>query len=87
MKAIEVAPRDISARRSLPVLDDMEASDPDSMNVIARSRRAGAPGARAMARHAGLIWTLVRTDFKARYHGTLGGFVWALLKPSACSSC
>lgn len=34
----------------------------------------------ALAR-AGLIWTLVRTDFKARYHGTLGGFVWALLKP------
>ena len=32
-------------------------------------------------RHAGLIWTLVRTDFKTRYHGTLGGFVWALLKP------
>ena len=31
--------------------------------------------------HAGLVWTLVRTDFKARYHGTLGGFVWALLKP------
>ena len=30
---------------------------------------------------AGLIWTLVRTDFKARYHGTFGGFVWALLKP------
>jgi lipopolysaccharide transport system permease protein len=29
----------------------------------------------------GLIWTLVRTDFKARYHGTLSGFVWALLKP------
>ena len=35
------------------------------------------------ARHvpAGLVWTLVRTDFKARYHGTIGGFVWALLKP------
>jgi homopolymeric O-antigen transport system permease protein len=31
---------------------------------------------------AGLVWTLVRTDFKARYHGTLGGFVWALLKPA-----
>jgi lipopolysaccharide transport system permease protein len=29
----------------------------------------------------GLIWTLVRTDFKSRYHGTLGGFVWALGKP------
>jgi lipopolysaccharide transport system permease protein len=36
-----------------------------------------APGAAI----TGLIWTLVRTDFKARYHGTLGGFVWALLKP------
>ena len=36
---------------------------------------------RAPFRHAGLVWTLVRTDFKARYHGTLGGFVWALLKP------
>jgi len=32
---------------------------------------------------AGLIWTLIRTDFKARYHGTLSGFVWALLKPTA----
>ncbi len=30
---------------------------------------------------AGLIWTLIRTDFKVRYHGTIGGFVWALLKP------
>ncbi len=30
----------------------------------------------------GLIWTLIRTDFKTRYHGTIGGFVWALLKPS-----
>jgi len=29
----------------------------------------------------GLIWTLVRTDFKTRYHGTIGGFLWALLKP------
>lgn len=30
----------------------------------------------------GLVWTLVRTDFKARYHGTVSGFVWALLKPA-----
>ncbi len=34
-----------------------------------------------MTASPGLIWTLVRTDFKARYHGTVGGFVWALLKP------
>jgi ABC-type polysaccharide/polyol phosphate export permease len=31
--------------------------------------------------YGGLVWTLIRTDFKTRYHGTLGGFVWALLKP------
>src|SRR5262249_30077580 len=36
---------------------------------------------RPSALRAGLIWTLVRTDFKARYHGSFGGFVWALLKP------
>jgi len=29
----------------------------------------------------GLIRTLVRTDFKTRYHGTAGGYLWALLKP------
>jgi lipopolysaccharide transport system permease protein len=31
----------------------------------------------------GLLWTLVRTDFKVRYHGTWMGFLWALLKPLA----
>jgi len=39
--------------------------------------------ARSNAAIGGLIWTLIRTDFKARYHGTLSGFVWALLKPTA----
>src|SRR6188472_4400410 len=39
--------------------------------------------AQANAAIGGLIWTLIRTDFKARYHGTLSGFVWALLKPTA----
>ena len=28
-----------------------------------------------------LLWTLIRTDFKTRYHGTLGGYLWALAKP------
>jgi len=37
-----------------------------------------APG---RGRFAGLVWTLVRTDFKSRYHGTAAGFLWALLKP------
>jgi lipopolysaccharide transport system permease protein len=30
-----------------------------------------------------LQWTLVRTDFKSRYHASVSGFVWALLKPLA----
>ena len=60
------------------------------MTEIARtdepSRAAGtdAPALRVEregAHLAGLIWTLVRTDFKTRYHGTIGGFLWALLKP------
>jgi ABC-type polysaccharide/polyol phosphate export permease len=42
-------------------------------------RQIAAPASRI----AGFVWTLVRTDFKVRYHGTLGGFVWALLKPWA----
>jgi homopolymeric O-antigen transport system permease protein len=29
----------------------------------------------------GFLWTLIRTDFKTRYHGTIQGFFWALLKP------
>jgi ABC-type polysaccharide/polyol phosphate export permease len=29
----------------------------------------------------GLIWTLVRTDVKVHYHGSLAGFTWALLRP------
>jgi lipopolysaccharide transport system permease protein len=45
------------------------AADPASLQTPAAAVRPG------------LIWTLVRTDFKARYHGTVGGFVWALLKP------
>jgi len=32
--------------------------------------------------YAGLVWTLVRTDLKTRYHGSVGGFLWALLKPA-----
>lgn len=49
--------------------------DHDVNTAITRA----APGASI----GGLVWTLVRTDFKARYHGTLSGFVWALLKPTA----
>ena len=36
---------------------------------------------RAQSHFGGLVWTLIRTDFVTRYHGTIGGFLWALLKP------
>jgi ABC-type polysaccharide/polyol phosphate export permease len=39
--------------------------------------------ARSAGQIRGLVWTLVRTDFKTRYQPTLGGFLWALLKPVA----
>lgn len=42
---------------------------------------ATAAPARDRVHLVGLAWTLVRTDFKGRYHGTAGGFFWALLKP------
>jgi homopolymeric O-antigen transport system permease protein len=45
----------------------------------ATTRRA--ESRRADAEWFGLIWTLVRTDFKVRYHGTIMGFLWALLRP------
>jgi len=28
-----------------------------------------------------LIWTLAKTDFKLRYHGSFLGYIWVLLKP------
>lgn len=38
-----------------------------------------------MARHhenyKELIWILAKTDFKLRYHGSVLGYLWALLKP------
>src|SRR5436309_14384315 len=51
-----------------------------AMALVAEATDTSSASRTTIAR-AGLIWTLMRTDFKARYHGTLGGFVWALLKP------
>jgi lipopolysaccharide transport system permease protein len=39
------------------------------------------PGPRAS--RAELLWTLLRTDFKGRYHASAAGFLWALMKPLA----
>jgi ABC-2 type transport system permease protein len=30
-----------------------------------------------------LMWALSRTDFKLRYHGSILGYIWAILKPLA----
>jgi len=55
---------------------------PPSVPAAASIRTRPQTGWQSSAR-LGLVWTLVRTDFKARYHGTFSGFVWALLKPLA----
>ena len=86
-------PRGSSSTRRCTSLQGMRPAQ-ESIAVLDRLRRhTGQPwpspltpphaaaGARPGALRSGLIWTLVRTDFKARYHGTFGGFVWALLKP------
>jgi len=55
-----------------------------SVETARESRAAADAPGRVRARvRAGLIWTLIRTDFKTRYHGSFAGFVWALLKPLA----
>src|SRR4029079_186500 len=78
LKAIDIDPRNRAANDSLNVLTEVESRFRIHEAVAEALRPVGAR--RAAFPHAGLIWTLVRTDFKARYHGTLGGFVWALLK-------
>src|SRR5215468_5499097 len=55
----------------------------DSAIAAASRSRAASPGAAHGFDVAGALWTLVRTDFKVRYHGTAMGFVWAMLKPLA----
>src|SRR5215470_3634877 len=55
----------------------------DSAIAAASRSRAASPGAADGFDVAGALWTLVRTDFKVRYHGTAMGFVWAMLKPLA----
>jgi len=45
------------------------------------TERADAPWSLRRPQWLDLVWTLIRTDFKVRYHGSVGGFVWALLKP------
>jgi ABC-type polysaccharide/polyol phosphate export permease len=60
---------------------------PAAPAVPARARRAGSASRTGRDERwthlPGLTWTLVRTDFKVRYHGTAVGFLWALLKPIA----
>jgi len=53
----------------------MIAAAPPSSHAPGRAPGQGSP-------HYGqLLWTLVRTDFKSRYHASASGFLWALLKP------
>ena len=42
---------------------------------------AALPSRKSGGNLTSIAWTLIRTDFKIRYHGSAGGFVWALLRP------
>ncbi len=66
-EAIEVSLRKLPrpVGRALPAVESID--------------RTAAAGGRGNL--ASLAWTLVRTDFKIRYHGSIGGFAWALLRP------
>jgi ABC-type polysaccharide/polyol phosphate export permease len=64
------------------------ASGVDAADVASYFHPATPGGSRGLSEQPrvrldvpGVLWTLVRTDFKVRYHGTFGGFLWALLKP------
>ena len=45
------------------------------------SRAPGHASGHGSPHYGQLLWTLVRTDFKSRYHASASGFLWALLKP------
>jgi lipopolysaccharide transport system permease protein len=64
-----------ASRATAPVSSQALRADPEASSTSLRPSAGVA--------WWGLVWTLVRTDFKARYHGTLSGFLWALLKPAA----
>jgi lipopolysaccharide transport system permease protein len=59
-------------------IDAAPAADP--------APRAAAESFRGSSHLGDFIWTLIRTDFKARYHGAMSGFAWAMLKPLAMFS-
>ena len=60
----------------------MPTASAETVTASPPERAAASAGPRPGAvSWSGLVWTLVRTDFKVRYHGTWGGFIWALAKP------
>src|ERR1043165_6881571 len=62
--------------------EDGPAADAGTGSPDVLQRRSRSP-LQMNSNSIGLAWTLIRTDFKTRFHGTLSGFVWALLKPAA----
>ena len=60
----------------------MSISTPGTAHPLSVSHPHGLVTIDTLQTRFGLVWTLVRTDFKARYHGSMNGFVWAMLKPA-----
>ncbi|MBM3256522.1 MAG: ABC transporter permease [Candidatus Moranbacteria bacterium] len=51
------------------------------MSQKACPRESGDPNILMHENYRELIWMLAKTDFKLRYHGSVLGYVWAILKP------
>ena len=60
----------------------MYTSTPGTAHPLSAPHQHGPAAIQSLQTTLGLIWTLVRTDFKARYHGSMNGFLWAMLKPA-----
>lgn len=60
----------------------MSTSTPGTAQSLLVTHQHGPATVDSLQTRLDLVWTLVRTDFKARYHGSMNGFLWALLKPA-----
>lgn len=70
-----------------PILQEMTTASAGTEIAPPRGLAGASRSTGPQGSYSGLVWTLIRTDFKVRYHGTWGGFVWALAKPVTMFVC
>ena len=68
--------------RPIIAVIQMQTSTSGTAHALSAPPQSGSLTFDTLQTRLGLVWTLIRTDFKARYHGSINGFLWALLKPA-----